>query len=120
MKAYHIGLNEVMNAVQTRNSNTPGGALKNSETQVLLRVEGKIKNNEELKNLVVRSNFSGQTVLLKDIAEVLDSEDEKRVSARHNGEEAAILVVTKKAGADTLNLVKKIDEKVASFKRAVQ
>ncbi len=117
MKKYHIGLDEVMAAVQSRNSNTPGGALKSDDNQVLLRVEGKIRNNDELKNLVVRSNFSGQTILLKDLANVVDDEDEKRVMARHNGVGATILIVTKKSGADTLKLVSSIDEKVALFKK---
>ena len=85
MKQLHLGLNEVMNAVQARNTNTPGGAIKSTTSQFLLRVEGKIKNNQELENLVVRSNFSGQTIYLKDIAQVIDHEDEKRVMARHNG-----------------------------------
>jgi len=117
MLEHHIGLDEVMAAVQSRNSNTPGGALKTSNSQVLLRVEGKIKNNDELENLVVRSNFSGQTILLKDIARVLDDEDEKRVIARHDGQEATLLIVTKKSGADTLKLVSSIDQKVSMFKQ---
>lgn len=120
MNQYHIGLDEVMAAVQSRNSNTPGGALKDSKSQVLLRVEGKIKNNKELENLVVRSNFSGQTILLKDIARVLDDEDEKRVLARHDGQEATLLIVTKKSGADTLKLVSAIDEKVLQFQERHQ
>ena len=39
----------------------------------------------------------------------------KKVLAKHNGNEATLLVVTKKAGADTVELVKKINQKVVSF-----
>ena len=116
MKSLHVGMDEITNAIQARNKNTPGGAIKSEKSQFLLRVEGKIKNNEELKNLVIRSNFSGQTIKLKDVAEVVDGADEKKVLAKHNGIEATILIVTKKAGADTVELVKKINQKVENFK----
>ena len=115
MKSLHVGMDEITNAIQARNKNTPGGAIKSEKSQFLLRVEGKIKNNEELKNLVIRSNFSGQTIKLKDVAEVIDGADEKKVLAKHNGIEATILIVTKKAGADTVELVK-INQKVENFK----
>ncbi len=116
MKSLHVGMDEITNAIQARNKNTPGGAIKSKKSQFLLRVEGKIKNNKELKNLVIRSNFSGQTIKLKDVAEVVDGADEKKVLAKHNGIEATILIVTKKAGADTVELVKKINQKVENFK----
>ena len=96
MTRYHVGLDEVILAIQRRNKNTPGGAIKSERSQFLLRVEGKIKNNSELEKLVVRSNFSGQTIFLKDIATVIDGAEEKKVLAKHNGNDAAILILTKK------------------------
>ena len=117
MKMHHIGINEIMNAIQSRNINTPGGALKNNKEQALIRIEGKVRNIEELKNLIVRANFSGKTVYLKDVANVLDKGDEKKVLSRSNGKPATLLVVTKKSGSDTLTLVDEITKKVELFKK---
>lgn len=116
MRILHIGVNEVVRAIERRNVNIPGGHLRESSTQQLLRVEGKVKSKEDIENILVRSNASGQAIFLKDIADVADGMDEAKVYARHNGREATLLVATKKAGADTIQLAKTIDEKVESFR----
>lgn len=117
MQIEHISMDEVLGKINSRNTNTPGGAVREIETQKLVRVEGKINNKEELDNVVIRSNFSGQTVLLKDIAIVKDSEEEITTLARHNGNEATLLVVTKKAGADTIAMVDEVDRKLERFRK---
>ncbi len=117
LNEYHIGVREVLAKVKARNVNVPGGNLKDVEKQKLLRLEGKIKNAEELGNILIRSNFSGQKVYLKDIATVEDSEEDIKVKARHNGQEATLIIVSKKGGADTITLVNSIDKKLESFRK---
>ena len=111
----YISISEVMGSIQSRNSNTPGGALKATVDQRLVRVEGKIKNIEELKKVVVRSNFSGRTVYLEDIAEVKDSGEEIKTLTRYNGEDSTLLIVNKKAGADTIEMVDALDLILESY-----
>lgn len=111
----NISVNEVVANIKSRNSNTPGGALKAEVDQKLVRVEGKIKNVEELKEIVIRSNFSGSTVRLKDIATVIDSEEEVKTLTRYNGGDATVMIVNKKAGADTIKMVKELDIILADY-----
>jgi len=117
MKAQHIATDEVLGKVRSRNTNTPGGAIKNEKIQKLIRIEGKIKDKKELENIVIRSNFTGQTVFLKDIAEVIDGEEELTTYASHNGEESTLVIVTKKGGADTVTMVNQIKKKMENFKK---
>ncbi|MCF8058764.1 MAG: efflux RND transporter permease subunit [Bacteriovoracaceae bacterium] len=117
LNEYHIGVREVLAKVKARNVNVPGGNLKDIEKQTLLRLEGKIKNAEELGDILIRSNFTGQKVYLKDIATVEDSEEEIKVLARRNGQEATLIIVSKKGGADTITLVNAIDKKLESFRK---
>lgn len=113
----HISIDEILQKIGSRNTNTPGGAIKGDSLQRLVRVEGKINNKQELENIVIRSNFSGQTVFLKDIAEVVDGEEELTTYSSHNGEAATLAIVTKKAGADTVTMVNQIKEKMDAFKK---
>lgn len=113
---YHIGVAEVIAKVKARNVNVPGGNLKETQTQKLLRLEGKIKNAQELENILIRSNFTGQKVYLKDIATVEDSEEEIKTLTRYNGEDATLIIVSKKGGTDTISLVSAIDKKLESFR----
>ena len=115
LQEQHVGINEVLRAIEKRNVNIPGGHLQNGKTQQLLRIEGKIQSREDIEGILIRSNSSGQAIYLKDISTVVDGEETPRVYSRHNGESATILVATKKAGADTIDLVGRIDEKLKSF-----
>ncbi|MFT6067790.1 MAG: multidrug efflux pump subunit AcrB [Bacteriovoracaceae bacterium] len=117
LKAIHISTDEVLNKVRSRNTNTPGGAIKGDSIQKLVRIEGKIKTKEELENIVIRSNFTGQSVFLKDVAEVIDGEEELTTYASHNGEASTLAIVTKKSGADTVEMVNQIKAKMNQFKK---
>ena len=115
LASYHIGLEEVLNKIKNRNVDIPGGDLDNGGVRKLIRVEGKVESAKELGELVVRSNFSGQKVLLKDIAEVIDGEEDAQTLATFDGETATFLIVNKKGGADTLALVHEVDEIIKRF-----
>ena len=116
MAKHHIGVNEVIGKIQSRNINIPGGRLKGAEGQTLLRMEGKVGSIKDLEEVVLRSNFSGQKILVKDVGEVIDDQVESRQKALLNGKEATLVTVTKKAGADTINLVDSIDSTIEEFK----
>lgn len=102
---YHIGVDEVLAKIGGRNTNIPGGELEDSDIQRLVKVDGKIRNAEELGNVAIRSTLSGDIIYLKEIAKVKDGQEEPRTLTRYMGDEATLLIVTKKAGADTLKLV---------------
>jgi len=105
----HIGLEEVLAKVRARNQDIPGGKLESSGNKTLIRIEGKVQSANELSKLVLRSNFTGQKVLLEDIAIVEDGEADSEILSNFNGKPASFLIVNKKAGADTIALVKEVD-----------
>ena len=111
----HISVSEILSKIRQRNTNTPGGALKTQTSQSLVRVEGKIIDAQTLKEIVVRSNFTGSTVTLGDISEVRDSEEEIKTLTRYNGKEATLLIVTKKAGADTIEMVRQLNSILKNY-----
>ena len=116
LESHHIGVNEVIGAIERRNINVPGGHLKQKKFQQLLRIEGKVRNAEDIANILIRSNASGQAIFLKDIATIDDGMEEAKTLSRYNGREATLRVANKKAGADTIELVKNIDRKIENFR----
>jgi multidrug efflux pump subunit AcrB len=117
---FHIGVNEVLQKIARRNVNIPGGDLESGKKQDLVRIEGKVQNIEELKNIVIRANFTGQKVLLKDVAKVVDGHKEETIQASINGRDATLLVVQKKGGADTIELVQEVEEILERFRKQYQ
>ncbi|HMR23963.1 MAG TPA: efflux RND transporter permease subunit [Oligoflexia bacterium] len=112
----YVSIAEVLTALKKRNQNIPAGNIESTDQQYLVTLDGKVQNIEELKNIVVRANFSGKEILLKDIAQVVDGAAESEVLASVNGEEATLMVVTKKGGQDTIELVTEIQEVLKNTK----
>lgn len=108
LDAYHIGVDEVLQKIRSRNTNTPGGKLEDDSLQQLVKVDGKIRNAEELANTPIRSSFSGEIIYLKDVANVKDGQEEARTLTRYMGQPATLLTIQKKGGADTIKLVENV------------
>lgn len=117
LEELHIGVTEVVNKIGARHVNIPGGKLKNGRDEQLLRVEGKIKDVEDLRKFLIRSNFSGQKIFLSDVARVLDDKEDIRIKSRYNGKPATTITVVKKAGSDTLALVAEVKSRMEEFKK---
>ena len=103
-----VSLDQVTNAVMARNRNIPGGFIETSSTQNLIKLEAKVQSLEELEELVVRSNFSGQAIKLKDIAKIRESSEDHSFTASVNGEDAVLMIITKKSGTDLVELAEEI------------
>jgi multidrug efflux pump subunit AcrB len=114
----NIGVAEVLAKAQSRNISTPGGDMESSSQKYLVRVDAKVKTAEELGNLVVRSNFAGQIIRLKDVARAVDGAEDPKTLATWNGEEAVLLIVNKKAGADTIKLADAVFAVVERYQKA--
>lgn len=116
LEKYHIAVSDVLNALRGQNRNIPTGDLENESRRLLVRLDGKVKDIEEVKETFVRSNFSGQNVKVKDVATVIDGQETARVLAKVNGQDATLITVTKKGGADTIALVKDVNKKLEQIK----
>lgn len=114
----HIGVDEVLQKIGARNTNTPGGDLETTTTQHLVRVDGKIKSAEDLGATPIRSTFSGGIIRLSDIAKVRDGEQKPRTLSRYMGEPATLLTIQKKGGADTLKLIGGISPVLERYAKA--
>lgn len=113
----HLSVDEVTKAVISRNINIPGGDLELGKEQKLVTIDNKVESAQELGETVVRSSFSGKKIRLKDIATVKDGEVDPVIVTRYNGKPATLLSVQKKAGADTLVLVKEVKEIMEVYKK---
>lgn len=115
MDQLHIGVTEILQKLSSRNISVPGGDLEEGPHQDLVKLEAKVKNVKDLEELVVRSNINGQAVLLRDIAKIEDGAEEPITLASYNGEDAVLLTVNKKGGADTLELAAEVRELIKKY-----
>ncbi len=119
LRAYGIGLAEVFSALSQQIKNVPSGYIDNRQNISLVRVFGKKIKIKDLEKVIIRSNDAGQSVFISDIGRVVDAGKKPTLLARINGEEATILVTTKKADADAIKVLDEVDLKVAQFKNTL-
>lgn len=103
-----ISLEQVSQSIQLRNRNIPGGFIETLSKQSLIKMDGKVTSLEELRDIVIRANFSGRTIRLSDVATIEESSEDPKMIASQNGEPAALMVVTKKAGTDLIDLADEV------------
>lgn len=116
MQGLQIGINEVLDAVRARNRDTPAGYVEVGKQKQLIRIQGRVRSAKEAEEIVVRSNFSGQSVRIKDIATVVDGEEESNLIAKIDGIEASLISVTKTANSDSIRVVSGLKEELEAFK----
>ncbi len=73
MEAYNLTIEQIGGILRAENMNMPAGYLEMGQTDYPLRIQGEFPESDVLKNMVV-SNFNGNTVYLRDIAEVRDTD----------------------------------------------
>lgn len=120
LAANHIGINEVLGRIQARNLNIPGGELRRERDQSLIRLEGKVQSAKDIEEIIIRTNFNGKKVQIKDVARVEDGQEELTTLAQYNGEPATLVIVNKKGGTDTLAMVADIKTKLENFQNRYQ
>jgi multidrug efflux pump subunit AcrB len=95
MALLKLSLTQVMGAIQSENTNIPGGSVELGPRKFNVITDGNYKNLEEVEQTIVGSN-QGQVVHLKDIAEISWSYEDMRYFGRYNGEKAIFLVASMK------------------------
>lgn len=116
LKDNEVSILEVQSALSQRNVTIPAGELKDETSQKLVRIEGKARTAEELESIVIRSNFSGKKIRIKDVARIVDGEETPRSLASYNGKPATFLIIAKKGGADILDLTREVEELLATYR----
>jgi HME family heavy-metal exporter len=95
-------------ALKGYSSNTSGGFLEINGREYLIRNLGRTSRLEDLKNLALSAR-NGQSILLRQIAEVTFAPALKRGDAGFEGKPAVILGIQKQPTADTISLTRAIE-----------
>ncbi|HAZ01691.1 MAG: acriflavin resistance protein [Bacteroidetes bacterium GWF2_42_66] len=115
LEAYHLSALQILQAIQSSNLDFPTGKIKNSESQMVIRLSAKFKTVGDIENVIVSLGENGSKVKLKDIAEVLDTEKETTMLARVNGKNSVGLSIKRKSGANTVEVCHLINKELAKL-----
>ena len=98
------GWNDNETALTTSNVNVPGGRIESGPINETLRIEGRAVDPDRLGEIVVRQ-LGDHPIRVRDVAEIVDSEEDAETAASRNGTPAIALSVRKQSGTNTVAVV---------------
>ena len=115
-----LNYNDVISKIQAENQDVPGGRLLAHRKEISVRTEGRFKNIEDIKQLIIKriqnENGALQLIKLTDIARVIDSHAEERLRIRLNKESGIKLSIQKQPQANTVEVVKTVQQQIKNLK----
>src|SRR6266508_3199831 len=115
LNALGLGVDQVMNAVRAANQDVPAGRLTRGPSDVIVRVEGKIKDPAQFGRIIVAQQGGGP-IYLSQVADVIDGEKEQDSIARINGRPSITLDLQKAQDANIVETGQGIKDAVAQLK----
>ena len=120
LHAMNIGISEIFAALQKNNQNTGGAYIDQKPYAFFIRSEGLAQNLEDIEKIVVRNNFNGIPILVRDVAQVRFGHAIRYGAMTFNdqGEVVGAIVLMLK-GANSSVVIKHVKERIEQIKKTL-
>jgi len=105
LRKYHLTLDEIAARIRAASVELPGGGVKTTGGEVLLRTTERRDRGDEFENIVLLSPPDGTQVRVRDVATVKDGFQENDRKATFNGKRAAMINVFRVGDETPLTVV---------------
>jgi len=124
-KLARLGLTpaDVSAAITEQNSRIPGGSVggrpqQNSQTfEFSVVMDGDLNTEEQLRNIVVKTNQDGSPVYLKDVARIELGEFSYAINSRINGKVASLMAINQTPGGNAVETADGIEKALIDLKK---
>jgi HAE1 family hydrophobic/amphiphilic exporter-1 len=114
LEAFGLSLAQVVQALSRENLDAPAGTADRGSSEAMVRVVARGRSAADIAAIPVKQ-VENRTVLVRDVAQVVDSVQEARSLAFVNERPAIALDVQKQAGANTVGVADGVRAAVASL-----
>lgn len=111
----YVSLTELIYAIKTRNIKQTDGSIESFSSDKKIVTFSEFNQPTDVKDVIIRSTFSGNKILVSDVAEIKDDYAKPRILAHNNGKPAISLLVKTKENSDVITLSEKVHEIVQSY-----
>lgn len=115
LRAYGLTAHDVSRALQRENIELPGGRIESETKEYIVKIQGEITDVQGFNNLIVAYQ-GGAPIRLRDIGSVEDGMEEKRSIIRFNGLPAVGLGIQKRSGANTVEVINRIEKELVDIR----
>ena len=114
MEAFDLGPEAIETVLASENVTLPAGSIKVGRSEYNLRVPGEFRSAAEVADIVIK-RLGSRIVHLRDVAVVEDSFKEQGMRVRADGANALVFFVQKQSGANTVQVVRGVEERLAEM-----
>ncbi len=114
LRRHQLTFQQVAEAVRRSSLDLPGGSIKTSGGEFLLRTTGQAYRGPEFERLVVLTHADGSRVLLSDVATVVDGFEDTDQAVTFDGEPAVMIRVFRVGNQDLLAIAEAVQHYVAT------
>ena len=119
MRRHRLTFDEVALAVRRSSFDLPGGSLKTSSGEILLRTKGQAYRGEEFERLTLLTKPDGTKLRLGDVARVVDGFAETDQWSRLDGKPAVMVQVFRVGDQNALDVAEEVHSYVDEASRRV-
>lgn len=117
LDAYNLSLEQVASAISSNNLNLSSGTVKMVKEQYQMQVRSEYEESSEIADIVVSTNALGQQIHVRDLASVRDTIKDLTLDEKVDGKEAVRLIVTKKSGANSVQVCTGVRRELAKLQK---
>ena len=114
IQGYGLSIGAVQQAIASSNMDFPTGNVASKDNRTTIRLAGKVRNIEELRNLPLTTP-AGITIFLRDVADVQDGIVEIEKIARVDRQNTIMLQVFKQSDANAVAVSELVRNTIASY-----
>lgn len=123
MSAYHVTVNQVINALKSENVQLPVGTIRQDSQEMVVQINGQFANPQDFNQLIVAQNKSAtgiaSPVYLSQVAQVLDSQAEAVSASLQNGNPAVAMDIIKTSDANVIDVVNRTQARLEEVKQTL-
>lgn len=123
MAAYKISTEDVVQSLKQQNIEAAPGKVgessgkKEQSLQYVVKYAGKYNTKEQYENVVIKRNFEGELLRLKDVAEIEFGSLDYDVLSKENGKPSAAIVLKQRPGSNASDVIQNIKSKMDELQK---
>ena len=114
LRRYGLDFDQVVNAVKSRSRDLPGGSLRTEHGAIKLRSISQAYTGEDFAALNVLTRSDGTSIMLGEVATVVDGFEDQPVLSTLNGRRAITLIVDRVGNQDVLQMTDQLRNYIAA------
>lgn len=116
LQYYNLGVNDVIDAIQSENTTIPGGSVESGNLKYTVRIPGEFTSIDELKYVVVKT-ISGFPVYIHDLADVEFGYKDQESYSRLDHRASVTLSIQKRSGENIIRIAEEVKSILKNYEK---